>query len=60
MCSLIRWFGIGDSDLRDHFAIELVVSESSWTFIAVTASVKEEERGGQDHTPENLLHESVM
>jgi hypothetical protein len=36
-----------------------VVSESSRTVIVVTASVKEDERGGQGHTSEYLLHQSA-
>jgi hypothetical protein len=36
-----------------------VLSESSWTVIVVTASVKEDERGGQGHTSANLLHQSA-
>jgi hypothetical protein len=35
------------------------VSESSRTVIVVTASVKEDERGGQGHTFESLLHMSA-
>jgi hypothetical protein len=41
------------------FAFYDVVSESLWTVIAVTASVKDE-RGGQGHTSESLLHLSAM
>jgi hypothetical protein len=37
-----------------------VVSEGSRTVIVVTASVKEDERGGQGHTSESLLHQSAM
>jgi hypothetical protein len=36
-----------------------VVSESSQTVIVVTASVKEDERGGQGHTSKSLLHQSA-
>jgi hypothetical protein len=36
-----------------------VVSESSWAVIVVTAVVKEDERGGQGHTSESLLHQSA-
>jgi hypothetical protein len=36
-----------------------MVSESSWTVIAVTASVKEDERGSQGHTSASLLHQST-
>jgi hypothetical protein len=36
-----------------------VVSESSLTVI-VTASVKEDERGGQGHTFASLFHQSAM
>jgi hypothetical protein len=36
-----------------------VVLESSWTVIVVTALVKEDEKGGQGHTSESLLHQSV-
>jgi hypothetical protein len=35
------------------------VLESSRTVIVVTASVKEDERGGQGHTSASLLHQSV-
>jgi hypothetical protein len=34
------------------------VLESSWTVIVVTASVKQDEKGGQGHTSESLLHQS--
>jgi hypothetical protein len=37
-----------------------VLSESSRTVIVVTASVKQDETGGQDHTSESLLHQSAM
>jgi hypothetical protein len=37
-----------------------VVSESSWTLIVATASVKGDERGGQGHTSTSLLHQSAM
>jgi hypothetical protein len=33
--------------------------ESSKTVIVVTASLKEDERGGQGHTSTNLLHQSA-
>jgi hypothetical protein len=36
------------------------VSESSRTVIVVTASVKEDERGGKCHTSTSLLHQSAM
>jgi hypothetical protein len=36
-----------------------VVSESSWVVIAVTGSVKEDEKGGQGHTSESLVHLSA-
>jgi hypothetical protein len=36
-----------------------VLPESSQT-IVVTASVKEDERGGQGHTSASLLHQSAM
>jgi hypothetical protein len=36
-----------------------VLSESSPTVIVVTASVKEDERGGQGHTSTRLLHQSA-
>jgi hypothetical protein len=36
-----------------------VISESSWAVLVVTASVKEDERGGQGHTSESLLHQSA-
>jgi uncharacterized protein with PQ loop repeat len=35
-----------------------VLSESFWT-VVVTASVKEDERGGQGHTSESILHQSA-
>jgi hypothetical protein len=34
-----------------------VLSENSQTVIVVIASVKEDERGGQGHTSESLLHQ---
>jgi hypothetical protein len=37
-----------------------VLLESSWTFVVVTALVKEDERGGQGHTSTSLLHQSAM
>jgi hypothetical protein len=37
-----------------------VLSEISLTVIVVTASVKEDERGGQGHTSASLLHQSAM
>jgi hypothetical protein len=37
-----------------------VISESSRNVIVVTASVKEEDRGGQDHTSGSLLQQSAM
>jgi hypothetical protein len=37
-----------------------VVSESSLTVTVVTASVKEDERGGLDYTSAGLLHQSAM
>jgi hypothetical protein len=33
--------------------------ENSWTVIVGTASVKEDERGGQGHTSAKLLHQSA-
>jgi hypothetical protein len=36
-----------------------VLTESSRTVNVVTASVKEDERGGQDHTSASLLHHSA-
>jgi hypothetical protein len=36
-----------------------VLSESSRTVSVVTASVKEDERGGQGHTSTSLLHQSA-
>jgi hypothetical protein len=36
-----------------------VVLESSWTVIVATTLVKEDERGGQGHTSESLLHQSA-
>jgi hypothetical protein len=36
-----------------------IVSESSPPVIVVTASVKEDERGVQDHTSTSLLHQSA-
>jgi hypothetical protein len=36
-----------------------VVLESSRTIILVTALMKEDERGGEGHTSENLLHQSA-
>jgi hypothetical protein len=41
------------------FQTYVVLSESSWTVIVVTASLKEDERGGQGHTSESLLHQSA-
>jgi hypothetical protein len=37
-----------------------VVSKSSRTVILVTASINDDERGGQGHTSESLLHQSAM
>jgi hypothetical protein len=37
-----------------------VLWETSQTVIAETASVKDDERGGQGHTSTNLLHQSAM
>jgi hypothetical protein len=37
-----------------------VVSESSWTVTVLTASMKEDGRGGQGHTSARLLHQSAM
>jgi hypothetical protein len=37
-----------------------VVAESSLAVTVVTASVKEDERGGQGHTSSSLLHQSAM
>jgi hypothetical protein len=34
-----------------------VVLEGSWTVFAVTASVIEDERGGQGHTATNILYQ---
>jgi hypothetical protein len=36
-----------------------MLSESSQTVIVVTASVKEDERGGQGHASASLLHQSA-
>jgi hypothetical protein len=36
-----------------------VLSESSQSVIVVTASVKEDEKGGQGHTSASLLHQSA-
>lgn len=36
-----------------------VLTEISWTVIAVTAPVKRDEKGGQSHTSANLLHQSA-
>jgi hypothetical protein len=36
------------------------ILETSQTVIVVTASVKEDERGGQGHTSASLLHQSAM
>jgi hypothetical protein len=33
-----------------------VLSEGFWNVIAVSASLKDDERGGQGHTSANLLH----
>jgi hypothetical protein len=41
-----------------HLDLYEVVLESSRTVIVVTASVKDE-RGGQGHTSESLLHQSA-
>jgi hypothetical protein len=38
---------------------QILLSESSWTVIVVTALVKEGESEGQGHTFENLLHQSA-
>jgi hypothetical protein len=37
-----------------------ILFDRSLTVIVVTASVKEDERGGQGHTSESLLHQSAM
>jgi hypothetical protein len=37
-----------------------VLLESSQTVVVVTASVKEDERGGQGHTSASLLHLSAI
>jgi hypothetical protein len=37
-----------------------LLSESAQTVIVVTASVKEDERGGQGHTSTSILHQSAM
>jgi hypothetical protein len=37
-----------------------VLPESFWTVTVVTASVKEDERGGQGHTSASLLHLSAI
>jgi hypothetical protein len=37
-----------------------VLSESSWTVIVVSATVKEDERGGQGHISASLSHQSAM
>jgi hypothetical protein len=37
-----------------------VVSESSRIFIIITAMVSEDEKGGQGHTSESLLHQYAM
>jgi hypothetical protein len=43
---------------REHSWVAYeVVSESSRTVIVVTASVKDNERGGQGHTSTSLLHQ---
>jgi hypothetical protein len=34
--------------------------ESSWTVIIVTASLKEDEKGGQGHTSASLLYQYAM
>jgi hypothetical protein len=34
------------------------VSETSWTVIVVTVSVKDDEKGGQGHNCGSLLHQS--
>jgi hypothetical protein len=39
--------------------MKLMLSESSRTLIVVTASVKEDERGGQSHTSASLLQQSA-
>jgi hypothetical protein len=43
---------------RSHM-LQKVVSESSQTIIVVTASVKENVKGGQGHTSESVLHQSA-
>jgi hypothetical protein len=37
----------------------ILLSESSRTVIAVTTSVKEDERGGHGHTSASILHQSA-
>jgi hypothetical protein len=44
--------------LSQNVCLYEVLSESSQT-VVVTASVKEDERGGQDHTSARLLHQSA-
>jgi hypothetical protein len=48
---------------KDNFTIYMciyeVLSGSSRTVIVVTASVKEDQRGGQSHTSTSLLHQSA-
>jgi hypothetical protein len=41
------------------FYIYKVLAETSQTDIVVSASVKEDESGGQGHTSESLLHQSA-
>jgi hypothetical protein len=47
------------SPYHPNLSLSEVVSESSRTVIAVTALVKQDERGGQGHTSESLLHQSA-
>jgi hypothetical protein len=55
--SQILW---GSHSLIFQGAAYEVVSESSPTIIVVTASVKEDKRGGQGQTSSSLLHQSAM
>jgi hypothetical protein len=62
--AFVSYFAVrnGEHRSRDKKFVLLyeVQSESSWTVIVVTASVKEDERGGQGHTSTSLLHQSAM
>jgi hypothetical protein len=46
-----------DQELKKN--IYEVVSESSRTVSVVPTSLKEDEKGGQGHTSESLLHQSA-